>query len=48
MDDESIQQFLKEAFYRGISVVDIETSETKTLLENEKKIIVDPDFCFIF
>lgn len=48
MDDESIRQFLKEAFYRGISVVDIETSEIKTLLKDEKKIIVDSDFCFIF
>ena len=47
MDDENIRQFLQEAFYRGISVVDIEASETKPLLEDEKKIIVDSDFCFI-
>ena len=47
MDDENIRQFLQEAFYRGISVVDIETFEADSLLEDEKKIIVDSDFCFI-
>ncbi len=47
LDEESIKEFLKDAFYRGISIVDIETFDCNTLLEGERKIIVDPDFCFI-
>ncbi len=47
LDDESIKDFLKEAFYRGISVVDIEASDQKPLFEDERKIIVDHDFCYI-
>lgn len=47
LEVNEIEEFTKELFYRGITLINLETNDAIDVLESEKKVIIDSDFCFI-
>jgi CRISPR type II-A-associated protein Csn2 len=47
LETAEIETFMKDLAYRGISIVNIETSEPQNRCENEQISIVDSDLCAI-
>ena len=45
LENEEISNFIKEIQYKGITLVNVETIQPISPLENEKIVIVDNDFC---
>lgn len=46
-ESNEIEGLMKELFYRGLTVIDIESNTTSEKLENEIRMIIDHDLCAI-
>ena len=47
LSEDELSSFLKELFYRGITLINIETIEPSFLREGERKLILDADLCSV-
>ena len=47
LSEDELSSFLKELFYRGITLINIETTEPSFLRDGERKLILDSDLCSV-
>ena len=47
LSEDELSSFLKELFYRGITLINIETTELSFLRDGERKLILDSDLCSV-